>query len=105
MLDMNITPLETRRIRGDLIQMFKILKGLDRVNWKSEINWSESRAGRRQQMRREITNNNVRHNFFINRTANVWNNLPDTIVESRSVDEFKARVDCWLKTEAATAAS
>ena len=28
---MNITTLETRRLRGELIQVFKIFKGLDNV--------------------------------------------------------------------------
>ena len=29
---LNLTTLETRRLRGDLIEMFKIIKGFDNIN-------------------------------------------------------------------------
>ena len=31
---LNLTTLETRRLRGDLIEMFKIIKGFDNINYK-----------------------------------------------------------------------
>ncbi len=34
---LKITSLETRRKRGDLIQFYKILKGIDQVKWKNEL--------------------------------------------------------------------
>ena len=34
---MRLTTLVTRRKRGDLIQLYKILNGLDRVEWNNEL--------------------------------------------------------------------
>ena len=79
---MNLTNLETRRRRGDLIQMYKILRGADSVNWINEPVWSKSRISKRSQLRREIVSScQPRYNFFFNRIANEWNSLPDEIVE------------------------
>ena len=34
---LNLTTLETRRLRVDLIQMFKIVKGFDEMNWFNNV--------------------------------------------------------------------
>ena len=33
---LKITSLETRRKRGDLIQFYKVLNGIDQIEWKNE---------------------------------------------------------------------
>ena len=35
--EMRLTTLETRRKRGDLIQFFKIINGIDQVKWKNKL--------------------------------------------------------------------
>lgn len=95
---MGLTSLEVRRMRGDLIQFYKCINGLDNESWSSNLVWSAPRTGRRSQLRRQITSNSSRHNFFTNRVANMWNDLPDDIVSSKTTNEFKSRVDSWLST-------
>ena len=41
---LNITTLETRRLRGDLIQVFKIFKGLDNVQYSDFFIMAELRG-------------------------------------------------------------
>jgi hypothetical protein len=94
---MGLTTLETRRKRGDLIQMFKITRGADIVAWNRKPLWSQPRETKRSQLRREIVSScQQRHHFFINRIANDWNKLPDEIVESGSVEVFKCKLDKFL---------
>jgi len=94
---MNLTTLEVRRQRGDLIQLFKIIRGADVITWHHEPVWSEPRALKRSQLRREIvTSCKQRHNFFLNRVANAWNELPNEIAESGSVEAFKSELDKYL---------
>ena len=45
---------------------------------------------------REIPMLQQRENFFFNRAANLWNSLPETIVNAPSVNSFKASFDCWM---------
>ena len=72
---MGLTSLETRRLRGDLIQFFKIVNELDKINWYSTLIWSEPRANKRSQLRREINSTSPRHNFLTNKIANVLEQL------------------------------
>ena len=96
---LGLTSLETRRTRGDLIQMFKIVKGLDIVNWHHPPVCGQPRTGHRGQYRREIVPHCLpRHMFLSNRVAGPWNALPDSIVDAPSVDAFKQRLDAHDKS-------
>ena len=91
---LKLTTLEKRRIRGDLIQKFKIEKKLDIIEWENPPNVALPRSGRRGQHKREITKNCAqRYNFFNNRIACEWNALPDYVVSSETVNQFKAHLD------------
>jgi len=35
-------------------------------------------------------------NFFFNRIANVWNSLPNNLVNALRVNSFKADIDFWM---------
>ena len=45
---MRLTTLVTRRKRGDLIQLYKILNGLDRVEWNNELSKADWGANLRR---------------------------------------------------------
>lgn len=91
---LGIDTLEVRRKRGDLIQKFKILKGLDRVEWSAEQMVIPSLYGRRSMLRREIVKGcDQRHYFFNNRVASEWNALPDSIIDATTTNIFKKELD------------
>jgi hypothetical protein len=91
---LQLSPLTVRRLRGDLIQQFKISTSVDEVNWHNSPLVSEARGGHRKHLRREIVRCcNQRHEFFTNRIANNWNALEDEIVYSKTVNQFKNKLD------------
>ena len=99
---LSLTTLEERRTRGDLIQQFKIFKGFDKVKWshppqpKIRVENMESlmrTRGHSFKYTKENLSPSFRSNFFNNRIANVWNNLPEAAVNSRTVNSFKAHID------------
>ena len=91
---LELTTLETRRIRGDLIQKYKIEKGLDIITWVNPPLTAPPRADRRSQLRREKDAKcSQRFNFFNNRIAKIWNSLPDKTVNADTLDKFKACID------------
>ena len=91
---LGLTSLVERRARGDMIQRFKITKELDEISWYVTPAVSNPRGGHRGHMRREIVRAcDQRHYFFNNRIANLWNSLPDEVVNSTSVNSFKKKLD------------
>jgi hypothetical protein len=97
---LEITNLHTRRLRGDLIQYYKISHGLDKVQWEfyesTEKGHSHNLRGHNRKIIREKTKNTRRHNFFVNRISGIWNQLPSKVVEAKSMNSFKAGLDKWL---------
>ena len=43
--ELDLTTLETRSVRGNLLEMFKIIKGLDRIDYTDIITFSSSELG------------------------------------------------------------
>ena len=86
---LGIEQLEDRRERGDLIQMYKLVNGLDKVQWQAPLQWRPPRGGHRSKLAREIVKGcDARHHFFTNRIANTWNQLPDSVVSAPTVNSF-----------------
>ncbi|RNA18875.1 hypothetical protein BpHYR1_014297, partial [Brachionus plicatilis] len=65
-----------RRIRGDLIQMFKIVNGHEKINLVNGVNFAKSL---KMNLRRE-------HNIK-------WNDLPQNVVIAEKVSSFKSGID------------
>lgn len=95
---LGLTTLETRRIRGDLIEVFKMLKGF--VNVDSDIFFKFSDTGLRGhslKIAKKQARLDVRKYFFGNRVVNEWNLLPVKVIECQTINNFKNKLDHHLK--------
>ncbi len=93
----NLTTLEDRRKRSDLIEQYKILHGHDLVKWHHQPSVVPARANHRERLGKELVKScQQRRYFFCNRVASDWNALPNEVVEANSLDVFKARLDAHL---------
>jgi ribonuclease P/MRP protein subunit RPP40 len=71
---LGLTTLEESRVRGDCIQLFKILTSRDQISWFTEPRVAEAAYGHRPRLIRQYVNNSApRLNFFTNRTCSHWN--------------------------------
>ena len=87
--------LTKRRARGDLIQVFKTLKGIDRIDYRKfftlkGINKTRGHDCRVEKGRFTL---DIRKHFFTQRVVNAWNELPQSVVDSTNVNEFKNKLD------------
>ena len=82
---LKLTTLAERRIRGDLIETFKIVTGL--VNYGQNM-FRVSRSGCNL-VSKGIKVSRARQDFFGERAVQYWNLLPAYVKESPSVDSFK----------------
>lgn len=95
---LGITTLETRRVRGDLIEVFKILKGVVNVESKIFFNVVESGTrGHSLKLFKPGCRLDVRKYFFSHRVIEVWNSLPEEVVSSATVDRFKSKLDTHME--------
>ena len=96
---LGITCLEHRRLRGDLIQMYKMGNNLEHVNLIYPKLTGERRTrGHRFRYNRELIKGcDPRHNFLVNRICHCWNQLPIAVAEAPNLNIFKTRLDnCFV---------
>ena len=97
-----LTTLEDRRIRGDLIEVFKIMHGFENLERKkffklsSEVDSRDTR-GHKYKIWTPRRKSLTRRQFFDIRVINNWNSLPPWVVESGSVLNFKVNLDVHIK--------
>ena len=92
-----LTTLETRRLRGDQIEVFKILNGYENIDRNICFSVKEESRTRghgislaKKQCRLDIIN-------FSQRTVNEWNRLSADCVGASSVNMFKNKIDMYLR--------
>lgn len=90
-----LLPLDKRRERGDLIQTFKFLKGVDRVDYNRffTLNIGNKTRGHSLKLGKSRSRLDIRKNFFSQRVVNSWNKLPQGVIDAKSVNCFKNRLD------------
>ena len=93
--------LTERRLRGDLILMHRMMTNdiiirIDHSRLFTPKGISKTRGHSMKFNLKRRSNLDVCHHFFTNRVIIPWNNLPEYIVKSNNVDEFKENYDKWL---------
>ena len=109
-----LTTFRERRERGDLIETFKTMRGINRVErdrWftvqeeEEEVQATRSNTvvvrgeavRRKEVLRLERANLEIRRHFFAVRVGPKWNELPEEVKGQKSVDAFKNQYDKWRK--------
>src|SRR5260221_6398115 len=98
LIEVKLTTLETRRFRGDLIEMFKILKGLDKIRLSIATNKLSNLRGHSLKLFKQRFNTDIGKYVFANRIVDEWNKLTEEIVSCSSVNSSKNKLDHYLKT-------
>ena len=90
---LGLMTLDQRRERGDLIEVYKILKGLTRIN--PSIFWEvrDARGGPRLVKEMAANGKKQRQTFVSYRVIQKWNLLPADLKMATSLDSFKNRLD------------
>ena len=91
--------LEMRRLRADLIEVFKIVKGFEKVN--SSLFFEKQRNVRTRghpfRFYKPNCRLDIRKYFFSQRVISEWNSLPLEAVTADTVNTFKNKIDPVLK--------
>ena len=96
---LGLQSLETRRMRGQLIEVYKILNNHDSVDGILQLADPASiTRNNGYKLRGKRFRSDVAKNFFANRVVNDWNALPSHVVGSPSINAFKNNLDKYLKS-------
>ena len=99
MSNLGLFSLGKRRLREDLINVYKYLKGggrqVDEASLFSVMCSNETRINGLNLGHRKF-HTNMQKNFFMVRVMEHWNRLPREVVESPSMEKFKIHLDSYL---------
>jgi hypothetical protein len=97
---LGLTTLLQRRKRGDMIEVYKLLTGKERVNNGQFFQLAPSEhelRGHSLKLFAKRSHLEIRKNFFSNRVVRDWNALPQSVVDATTVNAFKNRLDhAWI---------
>ena len=88
--------LQYRRLRADIVETFKILYNIDKV--QHEHIFPISRTATRGHNQKIYTCNknsrtNIRKYSFSQRIVDMWNSLPKQVIETKTVNTFKSQLN------------
>ena len=94
-----LTTLETRRLRGDQIEVFKILNGYENIdrNMFFSLKKDSRTRGHEVKLVKDQCRLDIRKHSFSQRTINEWKKLSTDCVTASSVNMFKNKIDTYLR--------
>ena len=94
---LGLPSLEYRRDRADVIQVYKILNGIDKVDKDYLFTMADNPTrGHPLKIFKKRYRLKVRGHFFSNRVVDRWNDLLSEVVTAPSLNSFRSRLNkCW----------
>ena len=104
---LKLPTLAYRRIRGDMVEMFKLVHGKYDKNtshivklYKDHNPHSGRTRGHVWKVCKERNKLNIRNESFPHRAVQIWNCLPENVVKAENVNLFKNRLDTvWSRED------
>ena len=103
LLELGLDTLEERRLRGDLLQAYRVFSGKDNVDpstWFTTLGPEEGavqavtrRQTGYQNVETPLWDKEPRRYFWSVRVCDPWNNLPDGVKKAESINCFKNAID------------
>ena len=98
---LKLEPLEYRRLKNDLYMCFSIVKNHSVLNFSDFFRFSSSKNTRSYffnswKLEGKIPKKSVGLNVFHERVINIWNSLPNDVVNSTSLTVFKTKLNSTL---------
>ena len=102
LVKLQLPTLKFRRLRGDMLEVFKILNGYYDENIVPTLhrNFDTRTRGHLLKLLHIRAKHDLRKFSFCLRVVDIWNSLPEFIVRAPSVNSFKNNLDkLWVKEE------
>ena len=93
--DFDLPSLLQRRLRGQLIDVFKYVNEFTTANARGLFDYDFKDKTRNNGVKLIVKhyNTSVAHHFYPNKTTTTWNDQPNEVLSSRTVNSFKNSLD------------
>jgi hypothetical protein len=88
--------LKYRRLRGDMIEAFKIITGIydnEVTEGIFDLDPNTRIRGHSKNIKKKFCKINLRKFSFTNRIVDLWNTLPQSVIDAKDVTQFEIRLD------------
>jgi len=86
--------LQYRRLTADMVETFKILNNIDKVQHEYIFPISRiATMGHNQKIYNKNSRTNIRKYSFSQRIVDMWNSLTKQIIETKTVNTFKSQLN------------
>ena len=93
---LKLPSLMSRRRRGDMLHTFKIVTNRVNVNKDHFLKFNEMHTrGHQYKLRKPMPTKLVRSQCVSHRIVNDWNSLSQEVVQAKTVNEFKTKIDIY----------
>ena len=91
----NLESLELRRLKSDLVFVYKLIHNLVDIPFEDFLKYSNSSSIRGNETRLLVQGSRlkIREDFFSNRVVKVWNSLDQNVVSSKTLYSFRSKLD------------
>ena len=101
---LGLQTLQARRERGDMIEVYRLLTGMEGVHHSKFFRLSEShargegytRGHSKKIVKPDHWRTSIKGNWFAIRCIDPWNSLPEEVVSAPSIATFKKRYDLYV---------
>ena len=91
---LEIPTLEERRERGDLINVYRMVNGMENVDREAFLTLDTRRTrGHSMKLKKDVCRRDIKKYSFPHRIVNKWNELSEEIVKAKTVHAFKRKLD------------
>ena len=113
--NVGLTTLTERRARGDMIEVFRTMKGFNKVDKKEWFHIRDPETARATRSTVSVSDNGseqrsdvlfkecvrleTRKHFFTVRVIQEWNDLPDGVRNQKTINSFKNHYDEWKRRQ------
>ena len=93
--ELDMYSVERRYLRGDMIEVYKMCNGLDKVDLNNYFTLSQDHItrGHGKKLKKFSCRLDLRKYSYSHRIIDKWNELPEDVVNSSSLEIFKKRLD------------
>jgi len=98
---LHLWTLEDRRVRADIIEVYKVIHGLSTVDFGCffEFCHHDRTRGHSLKLHKNRVLTDLRRHFFSERIVNIWNSLDEDVVSAPSINSLKNKLNKLYKDE------